>query len=430
MKKVKMERSTIGKTRSLSPLTFAEVDADIICEDGKVYLEKRDEEGMTYTSLLERDLDFYKLITSDKVDKQLDARQLFLYTSSKCNLKCPLCYEEFDVTGEISVDQLKEILKGHKNKGIILTGRESTCREDIFEIIKVVSEHNRAILVTNAVKLANYDYTLKLKESGVDVVMVSFNGFDDEIYRQMNGGSLLNVKLKALENLKKLGIKTCVSLTLAKGLNDKEIRKICDFCVENRSFIYQLRVRTSAPMGRHLEEVEQHCLSEMVRLFADQLQIPMEDILKEHAFWKMFVKEFDFVVNSSLEINKLVMSRICSFNFTIRKDIKTNKYFSLGKSIDLQAISRSRFKKPLLLYYFLKAFGAVNIAQKLLFLLKVPVPSGDSSSLMVVLRCWPNIYTIDLEENKKCLSAFYKDGAVRPFCYSNIMSGKKALNRP
>jgi hypothetical protein len=49
---------------------------------------------------------------------------------------------------------------------------------------------------------------------------------------------------------------------------------------------------------------------------------------------------------------------------------------------------------------------------------------------MVILRCWPNIYTIDLEENKKCLSTFFKDGSFKPFCYSNIMAGKQALDRP
>jgi uncharacterized radical SAM superfamily Fe-S cluster-containing enzyme len=426
--KVKMDRFTIGKTKSLSPLSFEEIDAEIICEDGKVYLEKRDEEGKLYKSLIEKDLDFYKLITQDKVEKQLEARQLFFYTSLKCNLNCPLCYEAIDVENEISLDEIREILKNHKNKSVTLTGRECTCRDDIFEIIKIVSENNRVVLLTNGVKLANYDFTLKLKEAGVDLVMFSFNGFDDEIYRIMNGKPLLKTKLKALENLKKVGIKTCLSLTLAKGTNDKEIREICDFCIDNRSFIYQLRMRTCAPMGRHLENVEQHCLSEMVQLVADQLNIPMADILKELAFWKMFVDELEPFIPKSVEIRKLVMSRVCSINFTVRKDMDTNQYYSLGSKIDVDAISKAKYKKPLLAYYFVKTFGVRNIAQNVGRMLKLPFPSGDSNSLMVILRCWPNIYNIDLEENKKCLSTFYKDGTDLPFCYSNIMTGKKIID--
>jgi len=421
-----MDRFTIGKTRSLSPLSFEEVDAEIICEDGKVFLEKRDEEGKLYKSLIERDLDFYKLITKDKVDKQLEARQLFFYTSMKCNLNCPLCYEAVDVKSEVTLDEIREQLKNHKNKSVTLTGRESTCSDDILEMIKIVSENNRAVLLTNGLKLADYDFTRKLKEAGVDLVMFSFNGFDDEIYRTMNGKPLLKTKLRALENLKKVGIKTCLSLTLAKGTKDQEIRKICDFCIDNRSFIYQLRIRTSAPTGRHLENVEQHCLSEMVQLIADQLHIPMADILKELSFWKMFVDEMEPFVAKSVEIRKLVMSRICSINFTIRKDLASDRYYSLGSKIDVDAISRAKFKKPLLAYYCLKTFGVRNIVQNVGRMLKIPLPSGDSSSLMIILRCWPNIYTIDLEENKKCLSMFYKDGAALPFCYSNIMSGKNA----
>ncbi|MBN1653630.1 MAG: radical SAM protein [Deltaproteobacteria bacterium] len=424
-----MDRFTIGKTKSLSPLSFEEVDADIICEDGKVFLEKRDEEGKLYKSLIETNLDFYKFITQDKVPTQLPPRQIFFYTSLKCNLKCPICYEELDVKDEITIDEIKEVLKDHRNKGFTLTGRESTCRDDIFEIIKVVSENNRALLLTNGLKLADYDYTVKLKESGVALVIFSFNGFNDEIYRQMNGKPLLKIKLQALENLKKVGIKTCLSVTLAKGINDKELREICDFCIDNRSFIYQLRIRTLAPMGRHLENVEQHCLSEMVQLIADQLQIPMSDIMKELAFWKMFVDELEPFVPPSLEIRKLVMSRVCSLNFTIRKDLTTNRYYSLGSRIDVDAISRAKFKKPLLIYYFAKAFGIRNIAQNVIRMLRIPLSSGEANSLMVILRCWPNLYTIDLEENKKCLSVFYKDGNAKPFCYSNIMTGKLAAEK-
>jgi len=197
---VSMNRISLRKTRSLSPLSFEEVDAEIVCEDGKVFLEKRDEQGKTYTSLVESNIDFYKLITSNHVPGQYEARQLFLYTSSKCNLKCPVCYEEFDVTSEISVEQIKQILKGVKNKRVVLTGRESTCRPDIFEVIRVVAENNRAVLLTNGVKLADYDFVFRLKEVGLDSVIFSFDGFDDDVYRQMNGAALLKTKLKAFDN--------------------------------------------------------------------------------------------------------------------------------------------------------------------------------------------------------------------------------------
>jgi len=220
-------------------------------------------------------------------------------------------------------------------------------------------------------------------------------------------------------------------LTLANGINDKEIKQICDLCIENRSFVYQLQVHASAPAGRHLETAEQRCLSEMVQLFTDPLQIPMADIIKEHAFWKMFVQEMDLLVSRSEEIKRLVMRRVCSFNFTVRKDPVTNKYDSFGNGIDVDAIARAAkpLKKALLVYYFVRAFGPRNIARNVIRKLNVPLETGSSSNLMVNLQCRPNIYTIDLEENKKCFSDFFKDGHFKPFCYSNILAGKNAVSQ-
>ena len=415
-----MERIELKKTKSLSPVSFEEVDARVVVEDGIVYLEKEDENGEHHKSFVERDVDFYKTQTSYQVDEQVDARHLLLYVSSKCNLNCPLCYENVKGKEEVSLEEIKNIAAQNKKKIIVLMGREPTCRKDILEVIRILAKDNRVTLLTNGIKLAKYEFAAQLKEAGLTQIIFSFNGFDDEIYKKMNGKPLLETKLQALSNIKKLGIKTLLSITLARGVNDKELKDICQYCFDNRSFIFQLRVRTATTLGRHMEEVESYCMTEMLELLANQLEISYDDILKEQAFWNTFVDEFDKVFPSNA-IATLLKNRLCSFIFTVRRDRVTRQFSSLASRIDMDAIAAAKFKKPLILYNLIKAFGPRGIAQNIARMLKLPLPVGESDHLMIFLRCWPNIYTIDLEENKKCPSRYLKDGEFLPFCYANIL---------
>ncbi len=168
-------------------------------------------------------------------------------------------------------------------------------------------------------------------------------------------------------------------------------------------------------MSRRIRELEK----DMIKLLADQLSLPYDDIMKEQIFWNTFVDELDFVFPSNA-IASLLKNRLCSFAFTVYKDKKSGTYSTLGSRIDMDAISSSRFKKPLILYNLMKAFGIRGVVQNVVRMLKLPIPVGDADHLMIFIRCWPNIYNIDLVENRKCPSRYLKDGEFLPFCYANI----------
>ncbi|MBN1656667.1 MAG: radical SAM protein [Deltaproteobacteria bacterium] len=424
-----MERNVIRKTTSISPETFNEIDAEVIYEDGKVYLEKKAESGTVYKGLIEKDLKYYQMQTAYQVKEQVRTRHLQLYVSSKCNLNCPLCYENELDKEELSFEEIEHIARESRNKHVVLMGREPTLRKDLIEIIRVLAKQNRPVLLTNGLKLTDYDYTSKLKEAGLEQIIFSFNGFDDEVYRVINGKPLLDTKLKALETIKKVGIRTIISITLAKGVNDKELREVCDYCIANRSFILQLRVRTATQMGRHLENVESHCMTDMIRLFADQLNVAYEDILKEQAFWSAFVDELDFIVPSNA-LSSLLKNRVCSFTFTVFKDRKDGRYTTFGSRINMEAISSSKFKKALVVYNLIKALGVRGVTQNFIRMLQLPIKLGEPNHLMIFVRYWPNIYNIDLEENKKCPSMYYiRNGEHLPFCYANILDTFKQQER-
>ena len=124
-------------------------------------------------------------------------------------------------------------------------GKEPTCHENVFEFIKLAKRKNRPMLVTNGIKLADYDYAARLKQAGLSIITLTFNGFDDKIHKALSGRPLLDIKLKALSNIKKTGLRTTISTSLTRGVNDNQIKRLTDFCFENRSFISQLRLRTA-----------------------------------------------------------------------------------------------------------------------------------------------------------------------------------------
>jgi len=416
-----MANYTIKKTTSLSPISCQEIGAEVILEGNRVYLLKRDEQGTLYKTLVEKDPEFYRFLTRNKANTQCPPSIIIMYISSRCNLNCPVCYE---CTADLKEPDLKEIEQlsiRFKGRTIALQGREPTCREDLCEIIKITSKYNTVFLVTNGMKLTDYDYALKLKKSGLKNIIFSFNGFNDEIYERMNGKALLDSKLRALENIKRIGIRTIISATIAKGINDNQILKLCQYCSNNPSFVRELRLRSITPVGKHLG-IEPYCMSEMVGLVGSALGISKGDLIKEHLFWEEFIKAARLFIPDYL--HHFFKLSLCSFSARVKNN---NGFSSLSKNIDVGRIKKSRFKIPLLIYYLLKNFGIRCIIDKICLFVNLPSLIKNKKILKICLRCWPDIYNIDLEENKKCSTIYHRGGEGLPFCYSNIILQKMVI---
>ena len=336
-----MAQCTIKQTKSLSPVSYNEVEARVINDDGRVYLEKQDEQGRAYKFLIEKDYEIYNLMTKAKPSVQVRPINFQIAISSECNLNCPICYEPKH-KAEPSLEDIEGILRNYKGKVVVLCGREPTCRSDLFQIIKISNKRNRASLLTNGLKLADYEYVLRLKKSGLRLIFFSFNGFKDDIYQKMNGRPLLDMKLRALDNIKRIGIPTILSATLAEGINDDQIKKLCEFCLDNRSFISALRIRSISPVGKHLN-IEPYCMSGLLELLAGALGIKREDIIKEYIFWQEIINSLKFII--PVHVRTYASSRLCTLAFHIKKGEEIS---SLGSKINIQKIKGSRFKIPLL----------------------------------------------------------------------------------
>ena len=188
----------------------------------------------------------------------------FFYVTSRCNLKCPVCYEGNQALEEPTLDDLRRVLPTLRHARVLLCGAEPTCREDLPELIRAVNERNTAVLMTNGIRLADPDYVRRLREAGLGSVILAINGLDDEVYRRTNGRPLLDVKLKALENLGREDIVAHLSATITRGINEDQIGPIISLARRAKN-VFQVRFRGMTQVGRYIK-TEPFFMSEMTKL--------------------------------------------------------------------------------------------------------------------------------------------------------------------
>lgn len=230
----------IRKTKSVCPECFVDIGADIVQSNDGVYLNKNCPAHGDFTLLLSRHPQYYKGLSSfyfSIMKKALPQRDYILHLTNSCELNCPICLAGANTFAQdgYSLQSLKKFLQGKKRHKIDIMGAEPTTRSDLPEVIRAIKESNNvAALHTNGIKIADYDYLLRLKAVGLDEVHLQFDGFDDAVYEKIRGKKLLKIKELALFNLEKLDISCDLVATIVRGVNEREIAKILEFGARHR----------------------------------------------------------------------------------------------------------------------------------------------------------------------------------------------------
>lgn len=384
------------KTEGLCSECYTRVPARVIADGGLVIIEKECPEHGTTRGILERDLAFFKKILSVKRKEDphpLPFRTLMINITHGCNLKCHLCYlPERDTSLDFTLDEIKETISNYPGLIVALSGGEPTTREDLPEIIRHIRSLGKICsLITNGVRLADYDYVKRLKDAGLTLINFSCNGLQEKAFTGIENARLLETKMRGLHNLKQVGgIFTQLSFTMARGINDDEFGDIIKFALENNDFIYQIRARVATGIGRSLGEKDIY-LSDFIRILSCELNIPMGYLMH---FWTTT----DWFPN--------VFKCDISFYDFLRDSFIASK---LGSSFESQEAYLSHY------------IGEVN-ARRILEYKKDPKCPTAHPEFLFILFSWPDKNTMDYEEikglnldiltrDKKILN--YWDGVIR-----------------
>jgi len=353
----------IRKTKSACPKCIKKIDAKIVEENKKVYMIKKCSEHGNFKILISNNTGFYKelyyfylALNSGSYKKKKKQKEYSLYLNLKCNLNCPICLANANVDDykEPSINFIKSALLGYKNVQITLFGGEPTLRDDLPEIIQLIKySGNYPILFTNGVKIADYTYLKELFDNGLREVYLSFDGFDDKAYKKIRNKALAKIKLKALDNLKKLDINTTLAVVIGRDINEKEIKKILDFAIQNH-FIKRISFQPYVPLGiSGLDYNKMLLKEELIDIIERETEgkISMEKILnfqKLAYVFDSFLSSRNMCVNS----NFILMYRQTKGKYLLVNDILGLKNIQkiLGKYLEF----RNNYRIIAKIYLFLR----------------------------------------------------------------------------
>lgn len=420
------EDSTIAKTKSVCPICFETIPASIIEENDKIFLSKKCSKHGNSKVLLSNHPIYYKntrdyhvAVTKNKIQQS----NYLVYLTRSCNLKCPICalLTEKKDTLDLSIEELLKLACENRNSRFVLFGAEPTCRSDLCEIIKMLKKKQKIVyLYTNGVKLSNYNYLEYLRNGGVDKIFFQFDGFDDNVYKFLRGEKQLDLKLKVLGNLKKIGIPVVLNATIAKNLNGIEMGKIFNYALEN-SFIRTVNF-TAYELSGYAKE-----------FFPEGFLMPDEliDMLEEQTHGKINRRGMFLFQKLFYAYLSFLSRRSCFYIQFFWVARAQNSYFSIDEILDLNSIEKNLdiYKKIFIknkfsarIYFFLIIFKLIFTVKikrflKDIFFIAISYALGveeyskkSKIFLQIIFSTGCDVHKIDLKIIKNCLNGIiYKD---------------------
>jgi 7,8-dihydro-6-hydroxymethylpterin dimethyltransferase len=275
------------KTVSLCPECTEKVNATVLEKDGKIIMEKTCPEHGYFRDTILSDSDYYHRIATwnrdvgqgvsnpavtDAKECPDDCGLCNLHVShpvlanvdltNRCNLSCPICFANANVKDYIyepSFEQVVQMLQTLRDsrpvsgRVVQFAGGEPTLHPDWFRILTKANEmgFSHVQCATNGLKFAEDSFAEKSREAGLHTLYLQFDGVDPSLYERIRGRKdLLDVKMKAIENIRKAGLKIVYVPTIVGGLNEDQVPKIVQFALDTIDVCSGISFQPVALTGR------------------------------------------------------------------------------------------------------------------------------------------------------------------------------------
>ena len=140
-------------------------------------------------------------------------------TSGFWKRSCKYCFADGGAGGDLPIEECKaairEIVRQCGQPLLQFSGGEPTLRDDLPELVRYAKEAGCSYtqVNTNGIRLAeDRTYAKRLRDAGLDIVFLQFDGTRDDIYRTLRGRDLLETKLEAIRVCSELGVGVTLSL--------------------------------------------------------------------------------------------------------------------------------------------------------------------------------------------------------------------------
>jgi len=467
----------IKKTRTLCPSCNTVLDAEIVEEEGKIWLRRTCKEHGDFRNLYWSDpVMYHRFEKYDTIGAGVSNPQNIappencpsscglcnnhhsqtllanIDLTNRCNLDCEFCFANARACGfvyEPDFDEIVKMLTFIRDQkpvpapAVQFSGGEPTMREDLVKIIKKAKEIGfpQVQIATNGVRLAKEpEYAQELKDAGLNTVYLHFDG----VTQQTN--PFLAIHLKAVENLKRVRLGMVLVPTIIRGKNDHEIGDIIRFAVDNVSVIRGVNFQPVAFTGAAsdddikktritipevLADIEEQtqgiikkddfypipCVlpfSELVEAYTGKPQVRFTAHPHCGAATYVFVQEAGIVpVNRMVDVESFFAS-IGQMTETIKKGGAINKYKALLEGVKSMHDSVQKGEHGNTAEFW-KIIGKTLIGQNFDALREF-----HWNALFIGTMHFMDRYNYDLDRVQRCCIHYATpDGTLIPFCTYN-----------
>ncbi|MHB1342713.1 MAG: radical SAM protein, partial [Coriobacteriia bacterium] len=181
----------------------------------------------------------------------------------RCDLGCPVCYASSGDGEHLSLAQIEAMMdfyrarEGGKPEILQIGGGEPTTHPRIEAILRMAKKKRfkYVMLNTNGLRIAGdpgFSDFLRSLTPGFEIYL-QFDGLKDKVYSKLRGSKLLDLKLAAIENLKRAGVPMTLVATIVRGVNDTQIGEIVRFGMAN-DYVRGVNFQPVAFFGRGTTE--------------------------------------------------------------------------------------------------------------------------------------------------------------------------------
>jgi 7,8-dihydro-6-hydroxymethylpterin dimethyltransferase len=408
-------REILSATQSLCPVCLDSISAEIVADESGVYLEKACSVHGTHRTIVWRgSLTSYQGWLNDAgcagrghtsgPHRQLangcpfdcglceahtgESCSAALMVTNRCNCNCPVCFTACGKGDEPdpSLDELEKRLRFYLDTSgapfpLELCGGEPTIRPDLSTVVSMARDmgFKHIQMNTNGIRLGDEEeLASSLKDAGVTVIYLGFNGLDDKIYSVTAGYPLYSLKMKAIENCARAGLAIVLVPVLIPGENLEQIGPIINLAKKWMPHIKGVHFQPISYFGRYAMPVPD----------GDRLTIPeILDLLAEQT--KGEIKQKDFLPPGSEH-------PLCSFQ----------AFYILSPKGKLQALT---IRQP--------RFNNDGAAERVRTVVTKAWSSGPMPTLTVGGMLFQDVWNVDIERLKRCsIHIIGRDQKLTPLC--------------
>ena len=241
-----------------------EIKAQIVEENGRILMRKVCEKQGAFEDILSINADFTGRIESLFFGRDFQTVQdeslhrhgassikygrgtvLTVDLTNRCNMMCNPCFTDANQVGYVHEPDLQEVkaildravsFKPRRQIIILFSGGEPTLSPHFLEAVAYAKEIGfyRILAATNGIRFAqSEDFTHRAKEAGLHGTYLQFDGIGNEKNQHRGVKNLFDVKVQAIENMARVGMKTTLVTTVINTVNQDGIGAIVDFAIKN-----------------------------------------------------------------------------------------------------------------------------------------------------------------------------------------------------